>query len=320
MSFSFDFKEEILNNDLPTKEEKLAFITAVLKQNGSIHISNKIVNIQIESEFYKLVLRLATELKNIYDIVIDIKILPENKFKKKSYMLDIPPQLTKQIATDTKLITYCNDIAVGFLDNIANEYYDEKEIKAYLLGITASSANITVPVQTAEGSDIYEGGYSLEIRFTNENTAYEVMTLFAQFDIFLKKVERMDSFALYIRDSEMISDFMAFFSANNSVIEINNIIVARLVRNDINRVRNCVIANIDKTVEAGQKQYLAIQLIDKKIGLDKLPDKLREIALIRLDNPDYTLDQIAEATQGNISKSGINHRFRKLMEIAKSLE
>lgn len=320
MSFSFDFKEEILNNELATREEKLAFISAVLKQNGSIHIANKVVNIEIESEFYKLILRLANELKNIYDLVLDIKILPENKLKKKSYLLEIPSNLTKQLATDTGLITYIGEVAVGFAENIANEYYDEKQIKAYLLGITASSVNITVPLQTAEGSDIYEGGYSLEMRFTSESTAYEVMGLFAQFDIFLKKVERTDSFALYIRDSEMISDFMAFFGGNNSVIEINNIIVARLVRNETNRVRNCVIANIDKTVEAGQKQYLAIKLIDKKIGLDKLPDKLKEIALIRLDNPDFTLDQVAEATKDNISKSGINHRFRKIMEIAKSLE
>ncbi len=113
---------------------------------------------------------------------------------------------------------------------------------------------------------------------------------------------------------------MAFFSGSDAVVEINEIMVARSVRNDINRIRNCEIANIDKSVEAGQKQYLAIKKIEEKIGLDNLSSKLREIALIRLNNPDFTLEQIAEVCGGEISKSGINHRLRKIMEIAKNLE
>jgi len=96
--------------------------------------------------------------------------------------------------------------------------------------------------------------------------------------------------------------------------------VARSVRNKTNRERNCVIANIDKAVVAGQKQYQAIKLIDSKIGLENLSEKLRVIAKIRLDNPDFSLDQIAEEVGGGISKSGINHRFRKIMEIANAIQ
>ena len=118
----------------------------------------------------------------------------------------------------------------------------------------------------------------------------------------------------------MISDFMAFFGGSEAVLKINDIMVERLVRNTTNRIKNFELANIDKSVEAGQKQYLAIKLIDEKIGLNSLSDKLRQIALIRLENPDYTLEQIAEEVGGDISKSGINHRFIKIIEIAKALE
>ena len=262
---------------------------------------------------------MADEIKNLYDTELNIKVYNDGNLKKTIYTLELPQQITQIIAKDTGLIQYEGDSAVSFLDSIYDNNFDDMELKAFMLGIAVSSANITVPVPSKTDSDVYEGSYSLEMKFNSENIAYEVMEYFAQYDILLKKVERNDSFYLYLRESEMICDFMAFFVGSNSVIELNNIIVSRSVRNKTNRERNCVIANIDKSVMAGQKQYLAIKKIDEKIGLDKLSDKLRELAKIRLENPDLTLDQIAELVGGGISKSGINHRFRKIMEIANSL-
>ncbi len=319
MSFSTDFKKEILNNSLNSKNQKIAFLSAVLRQSGSLHISKKVLNIQVECELYELILRLADEIKNLYDTELNIKVYNDGNLKKTIYTLELPQQITQIVAKDTGLIQYEGDSAVSFLDSIYDNNFDDMELKAFMLGIAVSSANITVPVPSKTDSDVYEGSYSLEMKFNSENIAYEVMEYFAQYDILLKKVERNDSFYLYLRESEMICDFMAFFGGSNAVIELNNIIVSRSVRNKTNRERNCVIANIDKSVMAGQKQYLAIKKIDEKIGLDKLSDKLRELAKIRLENPDLTLDQIAELVGGGISKSGINHRFRKIMEIANSL-
>lgn len=319
MSFSTDFKKEILYNSLNSKNQKIAFLSAVLRQSGSLHISKKVLNIQVECELYELILRLADEIKNLYDTELNIKVYNDGNLKKTIYTLELPQQITQIIAKDTGLIQYEGDSAVSFLDSIYDNNFDDMELKAFMLGIAVSSANITVPVPSKTDSDVYEGSYSLEMKFNSENIAYEVMEYFAQYDILLKKVERNDNFYLYLRESEMISDFMAFFGGSNAVLELNNIIVSRSVRNKTNRERNCVIANIDKSVMAGQKQYLAIKKIDEKIGLDKLSEKLRELAKIRLENPDLTLDQIAELVGGGISKSGINHRFRKIMEIANSL-
>ena len=323
MSFSTDFKQEILNNELKTKAERLAFISAVIRQIGSIHISRNVINFEIESESSELINKCVEVIKSLYDIEIAITFHPvenSSKFVKNYYQLTLPAVATKQIATDTNLIEYIGDMAVGFSDGVGFEFNSSEEIKAYLLGIAVTSVSITIPVPSESDSRVYVGSYSLEMRFNNESLTYDIMSYFAEFDIFLKKVKRGEEvYGLYIRDSEMISDFMAYFGGSNAVLELNNIIVSRSVRNKTNRERNCVIANIDKSVMAGQKQYLAIKAIDEKIGLDKLSDKLRELAKIRLDNPDLTLDQIAELVGGGISKSGINHRFRKIMEIANSL-
>lgn len=320
MSFSRQFKEEILNKELDSKEEKFAFLSAVIRQIGSIHISKNSFNIEIECESNLLILRIANELKLLYNTEVDIKVVPENKFKKKTFYLELPSNITKQLATDTGIISYSGDIAIGFANAKSNKNWTEAQIRAFLFGIAVTSANVSVPTPSATDSSVYEGGYSLEMRFSSETTAYDVMEYFAMFDILMKKVERNESYILYIRESEMISDFMAFFGASNSVIELNDIIVARSVRNMTNRVQNCEIANIDKTVNAGQKQFLAIKLIEEKIGLNSLSEKLREIAQIRLENPDFSLDQIANSVGDGISKSGINHRFRKIMEIAESLK
>lgn len=329
MSFSSSFKEEILTNVLMTAEEKSAFISAVIRMNGSIHIDSKGVNIEVENEHYSLIQKFSEYIKDIYKIEIEIEIIPQTNISPKIFKVKLPSDFTATIANDAGIITYIGDVAVGFCDGVGHELYTEAEIKAYLLGIVACSVSITVPQQTTHigeidtldkeaYSDIYVGGYHLEMVFLQENLAFDIMHYFAQFDILLKKITRGEMFGLYIKGSEMISDFMAFFGASNAVLELANIMVARSLRNDINRANNCAIANIDKSVEAGQKQYKAIKLIEKVKGLDSLPEKLREIANIRLENPDFTLDQVAEIV--GVSKSGINHRFRKLLEIANELK
>ena len=319
MSFNENFKKEILSTDFESNSEKFAFLAGVFRQIGSIHICKQNVNLVIECDFYDLILKVAERIKILYNVEIEIKISQDKSLNKTIYTLNLPANITKDIAQSTKIIKYNGDIAISFTNSI-NEYQTQEEIKAYMLGVAVSSANISVPVKQNENSDIYDGSYSLEIRFNSENIADEVMEYFAGYDILFKKFERMENFMLQIRESEMISDFMAYCGCSDAVLEINNIMVARSVRNKTNRERNCVIANIDKAVVAGQKQYQAIKLIDSKIGLENLSEKLRVIAKIRLDNPDFSLDQIAEEVCGGISKSGINHRFRKIMEIANAIQ
>lgn len=320
MSFSTEFKDEILNKKFLTNSERTAFVSAVLRVCGCLHIDSNGPNFRIETENYLLMQRVIDEFKILYDIEIEIVINSNSYIFEKSFTANLPTYATAQIASDTCYVEYVSDKPIAFAEGISIELTNVEEIKAYLLGIVVGGVSITVPQQSAEELDVYTGGYHLEMVFKDEMLAYDIMSAFAEFDIFLKKITKGDLYALYIKDSNMISDFMAFFGANMAVIELNNIIVARSLRGDVNRVNNCLIANIDKTVNAGQKQYIAIKSIERIIGLDKLAPKLKEIAEIRLNNPEYTLEQVAEIIGDGISKSGINHRFRKIIEIAKQVE
>ena len=320
MSFNTEFKNEILAKEFDENAERFAFVSAVLRVCGSIHIDNRGPNIEVDNEYFTLISKFVNEIKTIYNISVEIDVQRETNISDKSYKIKIPQEYTERIADDTGFITYIGGQAVGFSTGAYNEFDNKDEIKAYLLGIVSSCISITVPVAVSSDNmeEVFTGGYHLEMQFYSEELAYDIMNYLAQFDIFVKKIARGDQFGLYIKDSNVISDFMAFFGASQAVLEINNILVLRSVRNDTNRVKNCELANMDKSILASVKQIQAIKLIDMEMGLDNLPEKLRELALLRVDNPDFTLDELRELLGDEISKSGINHRFRKIMEIARN--
>ena len=130
--------------------------------------------------------------------------------------------------------------------------------------------------------------------------------------------ERAGKFVVYLKDSENISKAFALMDAAETVLYIEEIIVERIFNNNLNRQNNCKTANTDKIVTAAANQVVAINRIQERQGLDSLPDKLKELACLRLQNPMASLDFFTERL--GISKSGINHRFRKIMAIASQEE
>ena len=123
-------------------------------------------------------------------------------------------------------------------------------------------------------------------------------------------------YILYIKESEVVSDLFALVGAFKNLLKLQNEIALREVRNNINRQNNCLNANITKTVNASIKQINAINKIQNTIGLDKLPQNLRELCLVRLANPEESLDNLTKLLSTAITKSGINHQFRRLIKIA----
>ena len=113
---------------------------------------------------------------------------------------------------------------------------------------------------------------------------------------------------------------MALVGAYNSVLELQNELAVRELRNKVNRQTNCVNANISKTVEASLRQLHAIEVIEQTIGLDSLPEDLQVVALLRLANTEESLDELLKLSKIKLTKSGLNHRFRKLIKIADELE
>ena len=122
---------------------------------------------------------------------------------------------------------------------------------------------------------------------------------------------------IYIKDSEKISDLLASMGATDSMLELLNIKIMKDMKNSVNRLVNCETANVVKTASAAMHQSISIQKIIDKMGIESLPENLRELATLRLNNPEASLSELVQISGNSITKSGLNHRIRKLMEISK---
>jgi len=134
-----------------------------------------------------------------------------------------------------------------------------------------------------------------------------------------RTTKRRNGYIVYLKEAEKIADFLQVIGATNSMLKFEDIRIVRDMRNSVNRLVNCENANINKTVAAAERQIENIKHLQATVGLDSLPDKLREIAVLRLENPEVSLKELGDMVpSGPISKSGINHRLRKLNELAES--
>lgn len=142
------------------------------------------------------------------------------------------------------------------------------------------------------------------------------LILLDNFSILAKHTSRKNSEIVYIKESENIEDMLTLMGASKATLEVMNVKILKNVRNKVNRVMNCENANIERTVRASEQQIEDIELIEKTVGLDSLSDELYEIAVLRYENPEFTLKELGEALTPKISKSGVNHRLEKIKSIA----
>ncbi len=158
--------------------------------------------------------------------------------------------------------------------------------------------------------------YHLEFSVPQERLADELSVLLGDIGAAAKTVVRRGQHIVYIKESESIEDVLTFIGAQRCTLELMNVKIWKDVRNKANRIANCDSANIDKVVKAAMRQIEDIRLIQRNIGLDALSQELREIAELRLENRDMSLQEIGESLSVPISRSGVNHRFKKLAAIA----
>lgn len=181
--------------------------------------------------------------------------------------------------------------------------------RAFIRGAFLASGSISDP----------EKFYHFEIVCATNAKAEQLKELIATFDIEAKIVVRKKYYVVYIKEGSQIVDILNVMEAPVALMELENIRILKEMRNSVNRQVNCETANINKTVSAAVKQMDDIRYIQTTIGLDGLPDNLREMALVRLELPDATLKELGEALNPPVGKSGVNHRLRKLGILADDL-
>lgn len=161
--------------------------------------------------------------------------------------------------------------------------------------------------------------YHAEIMASGEERAEELRRLLEGFGIPSRITHRKGSPVVYMKEAEAISDFLSVIGASKSRLEWENVRILRSIQGNVNRRVNCETANLKKTADAGMNQFEAIRKIERKAGLRSLPEQLREIAELRLAHPDVSLQELGTMTDPPLGKSGVNHRMRKIMDIADQL-
>ena len=185
----------------------------------------------------------------------------------------------------------------------------DQDVKAILTDLYILNDDYTMRLDIAE-----------ELIDTEENNK-ELMELLNSFNLNARSLERKKGFIVYIKESEKIAEFINLVGAYQALFQFEDERIVRDINNSVNRMQNCDMANMNKTVNASAKQVEDINIIEERLGLDNLDDKLRVVAEARLKYPEYPLKEIAEMIEdGKLSKSGLNHRFRKIAKIAKELK
>lgn len=192
---------------------------------------------------------------------------------------------------------------------IDSEIISNNSLGVFTAGVFLSCGSVNDP----------EKKYHLEFAANDENLAVQLKELLGNIGVNAKTVPRRSQHIVYIKDSESIEDTLTFIGAQQATLELINVKILKDMRNRVNRSINCDNANIDKMVKAAEKQLADIMLIVETDGLDSLSPELREVAELRLEDGMMSLKEIGESIEVPISRSGVNHRFQKISEIAEEI-
>ena len=228
-----------------------------------------------------------------------------NETKKKNgsslYSLTVPAEPDRE-----ELIFRFRISSSKLIHRIQEDIIDNNNVFAFLAGAFISCGSVTEPIKE----------YHLEFAVPFEELCTDLKKLLERLGIMSKYVERKGLYVLYFKGSEDIEDMLTLMGATKSSIELMNVKILKDVRNKANRIANCDAANIERTLKASEKQIEDIEYIMNTEGLESLTPELRNMAELRLENPDVSLKELGEMLDKPVGRSGANHRLKKLMEIA----
>ena len=305
MSFSMIIKDEVSKVE-ENRTEKLAELSAILRNSSII---NK--NLQITVENNSVARRIFTLFKDIYDIIPVITVRRRSGLNNNLiYILTINNNY-KEILRDLSIIDSNN-----YLLQVPHNYIiaDDDDIRAYLRGVFMTSGSVNDPKTSR---------YHLEIVVDSVEYATFINNILNNFNLNSKIIRREKNYMIYIKEAEKISDFLRIIKAYSGVMYFEDIRIYRDHKNMTNRLNNCEQANMDKIFLTANKQLKDIKIIEDNGLMEMLDSKLREAVSYRTKYPESSLAELADIMSKelgySISKSGLNHRFRKLRNLAEQI-
>lgn len=302
MSFSSATKDEICTNAETRDCCIIAELTAITLICGNLSISSSGVRIKYNTESMTVAKRIYSTVTHVLKLTAGIEIKDNFLKKKHSYSI---------VVEDARLLLS----VLGFEGNLLTDALPPHEVleneccrTATLRGAFLGGGTVSNPKKN----------YHAEFVMSSEAFAGVILDILTKNGIRAKIIHRRQNFVVYLNEGDGIAMLLTMIGAYSSILNFENVRVLKEMRNNVNRAVNCETANINKTVNAAMTQVFSINKIDRLIGLENLSAPLREAAELRLENPDATLGELCELS--GTTKSGMNHRLRKLNAIAQDLD
>ncbi len=306
LSFAAQTKKELTMIEADDCCEQ-AELSALIRMNGSVQVSNKKVILDISTENAAIARRIYSLIKKHFAVHTELLVRKKMRLKKNNVYIVRIPAGVQEILSQLKIVSEGFMFTLGINKEMVSKNCCKR---AYLRGAFMAGGSVNNP----EGSS-----YHLEIASMYEEQCQALVDLANEFDLNARCIERKKGFILYIKEGEKIIEFLSIIGAHQALFKFEDVRIMRDMRNSVNRIVNCETANLNKTIGAAVRQIDNIRLIQRHLGLDQLPDKLREVAEIRLAHPDMNLKEVGEMLKGGVSKSGVNHRLRKIDELAEKM-
>jgi DNA-binding protein WhiA len=289
---------------------RLAELAAIARLDGTVTIGkNEGMGLYMTTEYSAVARKVYRLLKDQFAIAGELLIKRQNRLKRHTfYHIQVAAsQETPGLLWELGVMSPEKQIVPGVKKALLKTKCCRS---SYLRGAFLAAGSVSSP----------ESGYHLEITAGSEKLGKDLTALINRFPGLQAKISRRkQSYVVYLKESRQIADFLALIGAHGSLLAFENSRVLKNMKNQVNRLVNCETANLGKTVDAALRQVDNIRLIEERTGLEALSPPLRQLASLRLQNPEMNLKELGEMMKPPVGKSGVNHRFRKIEELAESL-
>ena len=305
MSFTAEVKDELSRVAPKRACCPRAELSALVRVEGTLHFTgNERFRLEIATETAPVARKAIKLLHSLYDLSTELTVRRSVLHKSNNYLITVPAQ--------PKLAQALHDL--GILDDSLSPSHGiprwlvKKDCCAvsYLRGAFLGGGFVADP----------HGDFHFELTAESEQIAEDLTTIMARFDMHARITQRRGTYAVYLKGAEPIVTFLALVGAHHALLRTEDVRVIKGVRNDVNRLVNAETANLQKSAEAAMSQIAAIRHLAETRGLEALPPALRELAALRLENPDASLRELGELAEPPLSKSAVYHRIRRLEELA----
>ena len=306
MSYASEVKKELTTLEFHFGNAK-AELMALIRMNGSLGLSNHRFILNVQTENPATARRIYSLLKQFYDVESELLVRRKMKLKKNNLYIVRLNKGSDYVLKDLDILDgfqLKETVPLDFLD-------DDAKVRSYLRGAFLATGSVNNPETSS---------YHLEIYSLYEDHNQTICEMMNRYGLNARTAKRRSGYITYLKEAEKIADFLSLIGATSSMLKFEDVRIMRDMRNSVNRIVNCENANFNKVADAANRQIESIKYLDKKIGLNNLPVKLQEIAIARMAHPEVSLKELGELVPGGpISKSGVNHRLRKIMEQAEKM-